>query len=149
MKLHIRPAVLLLIAAALLLAGCAAAEVPVSTETAPLPVVADPGDYDVKIYTIDPNAAVVIPDESVPLASSAIAVDGAEGAFTKRQAEAMAIQLAGLTHDDVSFLFAKEDLEDGVAVFEVSFRSADYEYEAEFLAATGEVLSFDKESIWD
>lgn len=66
--------------------------------------------------------------------------------MTKRQAEAMSIQHTGLTQDDVSFLFTKEDTEDGTSVFEVSFRSGNFAYEYEIAAETGEILSFEKEA---
>ena len=158
MKLHIRTMILLAVAV-FMLTGCAVvpavpapAAVPVETEAKPIAVVPEartitgPEDYNVTIYNMDPNANVDIPDESIPLAPAAEApIAPAEGPVTKRQAEAMAIQLAGLTHDDVSFLFAKEDFEDGIQVYEVSFRSGNFAYEIEIAKDTAEVLSFDKE----
>ena len=80
MKLHTKTMIFLAFAAVFLLTGCAAAAVPAAPAPAPDPapvstepavsVVADAGEYDVKIYTIDPNAPVEIIEESVPLASS-------------------------------------------------------------------------------
>ena len=157
MKLHIRTMILLAIAV-FMLTGCAVvpaapapAAVPAETEAKAIAVVPEartitgPEDYNVTIYNMDPNANVDIPDESIPLAPAAEQTAPAEGPVTKRQAEALAIQLAGLTHDDVRFLFAKEDFEDGIHVFEVSFRSANFSYEIEIAKDTAEVLSFDKE----
>ena len=112
--------------------------------TAPVAVVPDAGEYDIKIYALDPEATVVIPDESVPLAS-AETLPPAGGPVTKRQAEAIAIQAAGLTQEHVSFLFTKEDVEDGIPVFEITFRSGFNEYEFEIAAETGEILSFEME----
>lgn len=146
MKVHIR-LIMLLAMAALLLAGCAAAPVQAPTETTPpMSVVAEPGEYDVKIYTIDPDA-VDIPDASVPLAPSAEPTLTPEGPLTKRQAEALAIQHAGLSQNDVSFLFSKEDTEDGIPVFEVSFRSGNFSYEFEIATESGEILTYEKEDI--
>lgn len=112
--------------------------------TAPVEVVPDAGEYDIKIYALDPEATVIIPDEPVPLAS-AETLPPARGPVTKRQAEAIAIQASGLTQEHVSFLFTKEDRDDGVDLFEVSFRSGFYEYEFEIAAETGEILTFEKE----
>lgn len=150
MKTYRRNLMLALLAAVFLLTGCAAAVAPPPTETAPtdpapIAVVAEPGDYDVKIYTMDPNTVTDIPDESVPLSSSAVLSTEIEGPLTKRQAEAMAIQYAGLTHEDVLFLFSKEDMEDGIPVFEVSFRSGEYSYEFEIARDTAEILTYEKE----
>ena len=157
MNLHIRTMILLAVAV-FMLTGCAVAPavpvpaaVPVETVPQAIAVVPEartitgPEDHNVKIYTINPDALVDIPDESVPLAPAAEPSAPPEGPITKRQAEAMAIQLAGLTHDDVSFLFTKEDEEDGIPVFEVSFRSGNFAYEIEIAKDTAEVLSFDKE----
>ena len=142
MNALLRPATLALVILALLLTGCAAAE------SAPsLSVVAEPGEYDVKIYTMDPDGTISIPEESVPLASAAELSPTHEGPVTKRQAEALAIQHASLTQDDVSFLFSKEDVEDGIDVIEVSFRSGTYSYEFEIDASTAEISSYEKEDI--
>ena len=154
MKTYIRPAMLVLAVLMFLLTGCAAhvpapAAVPVPEETVPSPlsVVAEPGEYDVRIYTIDPDEPIAVPDAPVPLAPAPELSTDHEGPVTKRQAEAIAIAHAGLTQEDVSFLFTKEDHEDGVKVFEVNFRSGYNEYEFEIVADSGEIYSYDKEDI--
>lgn len=147
MKHNRRTTILMVLSAALLLAGCATTAAPVPTEVAPVAIVAEPGDYSAKIYELNPEAVADIPEESVPLASSADFNPSPENPMTKRQAEALAIQTAGLTHDDVSFLFAKEDTEDSIPVFEVSFRSGNFAYEFEIARETGEILTYEKEDI--
>ena len=135
------------VAVLLLLVGCAANAAPIPTETAP-PVIAavatEPPIY--QVFTVNPNGVIEIPDESVPLASPEMADPNAAAALTKRQAEAIAIEYAGLTQQDVAFLYTELDKEDGIDVFEVSFRSGDYAYEFEIVVASGEILSFEKEN---
>ena len=45
----------------------------------------------------------------------------------------------------MSFVKAEKDYEDGVLVYEVEFYSGNTEYDYEIKAATGEILSFDKD----
>ena len=151
MNAHFKSVLLLTVIAAFLLTGCAtmSSQIPANApapEQEPLSVVAEPSEYAVWIYTMDPDETVEITDAPVPLAPAEPAPTG-EGPVTKRQAEALAIAHAGLTQEDVSFLFSKEDIEDGIPVFEVSFRSGTYSYEFEIASETGEILSFEKDGV--
>lgn len=100
-------------------------------------------EESVRIFTMDPNAPLeIIPDASVPLASAPV-----DGPLTKRDAESIGVHYAGFEINQVSFLFTKEDEDDGIAVYEVNFRVGEYEYEIDVHAETGEILEFSKENI--
>lgn len=105
-------------------------------------VVADPSDRPVgeqsaKIYTIDPDAPVEIPEESVPLAST---FEGRGEQITKREAEAFAISHAGLMHEQISFLYTKL-LEDAqIPCYQVQFKHGTESFSILVDAATGEIL---------
>jgi len=141
-----------------LLTGCAVVQESVPAETTPtevpqLFIVGEPEHHtDPKIYAINPNEVtspdvVDIPEESVPMAQTPGDLNPTpENPLTERQAEALAIHHAGLAHEDVRFLFSKQDYEDGVPVIEVSFISGSYSYEYEIASETGEILSFDMDS---
>ena len=142
------------VAALLLLVGCAANAAPMPAEPAPIAVIPEPSEYAIKIYTMNPEE-VIIPDESVPMAAPDEAIPAPTAAewipesgtpLTKRQAEALALNRAGLSQSDVSFLYTEKDMDDGIEVFEVYFRSGDYEYEIEIAIETSEIISFEKEN---
>ena len=60
------------------------------------------------------------------------------------KAKEIALNHAGLTEDQVTFVRSRLDWEDGRQVYDVEFYTADYkEYDYEIDAATGEVLSYD------
>ena len=66
------------------------------------------------------------------------------GLITEDRAREIALAHAGLTADQVSFVRAKLDWDDGRQVYDVEFYTADYkEYDYEIDAASGEILSFD------
>lgn len=155
MKKCIRCIMLIVFVITLLLTGCATSIDPLPqtpADPAPLQVVATPSEYPTyRIFTIDPNAVdettvTEIPEEPVPLASVPLDISP-EDPLTKRDAETIAIQYAGLTHNDVSFLFTKEESDNGILLYEVNFRSGHYEYEIEVHAETGEIYTYEKEDI--
>lgn len=63
--------------------------------------------------------------------------------ISHEQAESIALKDAGLTRADVMFIQAKEDWEDGRAIFDVEFYSGNQEYDYEIDKATGDILSHD------
>ena len=65
--------------------------------------------------------------------------------ITLKEAKNIALKHAGLSSGNVSFVKAEKDYEDGVLVYEVEFYSGNTEYDYEIKAATGEILSFDKD----
>ena len=71
---------------------------------------------------------------------------GAAGttAVDEAKAKEIALEHAGLSQDQVTFLQCKLDRDDGRQVYDVEFYAADYtEYDYEIDAATGEILSYD------
>ncbi|MCI8658685.1 MAG: hypothetical protein HFG54_00320 [Lachnospiraceae bacterium] len=65
---------------------------------------------------------------------------------TEENAKSIALEHAGVDTENVSFMIAEQDTEDGVMVFEVKFVTRDYEeYEYEIQAEGGFVLSAEYE----
>ncbi len=65
--------------------------------------------------------------------------------LTKEQAQAIALEYAGVSADDVTWLRVEYDADDGVPEYDVQFRYGRWEYEYEIHAETGALLSFDKD----
>ena len=64
--------------------------------------------------------------------------------ITEDEAKTIALEKAGKTNDEVTFIQSKLDMDDGRQVYDVEFYTADYkEYDYEIDAYTGEVVSFD------
>lgn len=64
-------------------------------------------------------------------------------------AKAAALEKAGLSSSEVTWGRVREDYEDGRLVYEGSFLSGTEEYEFEADAVTGEIISWEMESIFD
>ena len=69
--------------------------------------------------------------------------------ITVDEAKNIALTHANLTEDAVSLLRTEQEYEDGVLVYEIDFTSGDYEYDYKINANTGEVVSYDRDSIYD
>lgn len=67
--------------------------------------------------------------------------------ITMDEAKTVALNHAGLSAADVRWEEQKLDWDDGVQVYELSFRSGGMEYDYEIHAATGQILQSDRE--WD
>ena len=65
------------------------------------------------------------------------------------EAKNIALTHANLTEDAVSLLRTEQEYENGVLVYEIDFTSGDYEYDYKINANTGEVVSYDRDSIYD
>lgn len=67
------------------------------------------------------------------------------GAVDEARAKQIALDHAGVSESDTTFVMAKQDYENGVAVYEIEFyvASTGSEYDYEIDATTGEVRSFD------
>lgn len=65
------------------------------------------------------------------------------------EAKEIALKNAGVTASSVSFKKAKLDREDGIYIYEIEFYAGQYEYEYEIDAVSGDVLSLDRDSIYD
>jgi len=78
--------------------------------------------------------------------STVMAATLPEGSLlTKREAEDIALNRAGLTRQQVLRLQTEYDLENGRHTYEVEFRQGFWEYTALIDAETGEILEWEKE----
>ena len=66
-------------------------------------------------------------------------------ALTIEQARDLALEQAGLSADQVTRLEVEYEIDDGVPRYEVSFHHDGWEYDYEYHAETGELLSYDKD----
>ena len=97
-------------------------------------------------YAIDAMTGAVI--ESNSAASQTTGTTGTTtqtGAVDEARAKQIALDHAGVSESDTTFLMAKQDYENGTPVYEVEFYVAatGSEYDYEIDATTGEVRSFD------
>lgn len=65
------------------------------------------------------------------------------------EAKNIALTHANLTEDAVSLLRTEQEYDDGVLVYEIDFTHGDYEYDYKINANTGDVVSYDRDSIYD
>ena len=101
-------------------------------------------EYDIDAITgaIITGPAAAAPGSAAPEASPSSSV-GPEG-VTADQAKEIALNHAGLTADQVTFIRAQLDWDDGCQVYDVEFYDGSYtEYDYEIDAASGAVLSYD------
>ena len=78
------------------------------------------------------------------LFSSAFAVQSMAAQFTLEEAKAKALTEAQVAEDDVAYITAERDLENGQSVYEVEFLTKDYrEYDYVLRESDGAVLSVD------
>lgn len=66
-----------------------------------------------------------------------------------KQAKSIALSKAGLTEKDGHWEKAKRDIEDGHAVYELEFISGEMEYDFEINAKNGNIIEYQKESVYD
>ena len=80
-----------------------------------------------------------------PTAPPALAETQPPEGITEEEAQAIALEHAGLTEADISRLHIRTDWDDGRQEYDVEFHAGhlEYEYEIDFL--TGKILSFDKD----
>ena len=100
----------------LMLAGCGAA-------------LTDAAGEDTAIQTAH---RVTTPTQSTPI--------------TREQAEAIALEHAGFTADQVTRLRTEYEVDDGVPRYEVQFRQGRWEYDYEINADTGAIISYDRDT---
>ena len=65
--------------------------------------------------------------------------------ITEAEAQAIALEHAGVTEADISRLEVRKDFDDGRQEYDVEFHVDRLEYEYEIDAVTGKILSFDKD----
>ena len=98
-------------------------------------------EYD---YEIDAETGTVISYECEavgPNRSSAVAA-----ALTEEEAKAIALNHAGFSETEVTWLHVSLDNDDGHAVYEVEFREGNTEYEYTVDADSGDILSYDADN---
>lgn len=66
-------------------------------------------------------------------------------ALTKEEAQAIALEHAGFTEDQVTWLRTEYEIDDGVPQYEVQFHQGRWEYDYEINADTGAILSYDRD----
>ncbi len=69
--------------------------------------------------------------------------------ITVEEARNIALSNANLSADLVQFLRTETEYDDGVLVYEVDFTYNNYEYDYKINANTGEIVSYDRDSIYD
>ena len=110
-----------------------AAEAAVSKAILPEPVPLAPAPKPTQPHK-DKPAEPVPPVTSTPNAT-----------LTKEDAEAIALEYAGFTAEQVSYLRAEFEIDDRIPQYDVQFHEGYREYEFEIHAETGAILSFDKD----
>lgn len=65
--------------------------------------------------------------------------------ITREQAEAIALENAGFTADQVTRLRTEYEIDDGIPRYEVQFHQGRWEYDYEIHADTGAILSYDRD----
>ena len=69
--------------------------------------------------------------------------------ITVEEAKTIALTNANLTEDTVSLLRTEQEYDNGVLVYEIDFTYGDYEYDYKINANTGDIISYDRDSIYD
>ena len=87
------------------------------------------------------------PSSSVDPSPSPTASQSGSGTITEDQARQIALDHAGLSASQVTFLKSSVGYDDGRQGYDVEFYSSDYtEYDYEIDAATGDILSYDSDA---
>lgn len=144
----------LLLITALLLNGCAAAAARLDTAEDSVEKLVDSAEDAVESAIMDtkvpaPTTAaaqpptVEKPTEPVPAKSAP--TESRSALLTKEEAEAIALEHAGLTADQVTYLRTEYEIDDGIPQYEVEFHQDRWEYDYEINAETGQILSFDRD----
>lgn len=115
-----------------LLAACGAPAAPTANTPAPQSAPTEP----VPATAATAEAA----DTSVPTPAAEAS------ALSQQEAEAIALEHAGLTADQVSFLHSEYEIDDGVSQYDVEFYHENLEYNYEIHALTGQILEFEKDT---
>jgi len=77
---------------------------------------------------------------------SASQAESEKGTITLEDAKARALEHAGVKAEDVTFLKTGMDYENNTQVYDIEFISGNTEYDYEINAATGEIVSFDRDA---
>ena len=100
-------------------------------------------EYD---YTIDGNTGDILDfdTDGTPIpTSNEVPPATVIAELTKEDAEAIALEYAGFTADQVVGLRTKYEIDDGIPVYEIDFHVERTEYDCTIHAATGEILEWE------
>ena len=90
--------------------------------------------------TIENNIEhAVVPEQTPPAA--------ADAALTPAEAEAIALEHAGFTAEQVRFRHTEYEIDDGIPEYEIEFTQDLWEYDYTIHAETGEILSYDRDDL--
>lgn len=121
-----------------MLTGCSAsASIPDETQ---VPLNDKPEAVDT--VTVTPDASEVITD--IPADTPSVTyVSPSPEQITQAQAIEIALAHAGLTADEVQYLYTEYEIDDRIPQYDVDFRKDRMEYDYEIHAETGDILSFE------
>lgn len=85
-------------------------------------------------------------DAAGDVLEGAVQTNAPAAALTKEQAQAIALEHAGFTAEQVTYLRAEYEVDDGIPEYEVHFHQGRWEYDYEINAQTGEILSYDRDT---
>lgn len=98
-----------------------------------------------------PQESITLAAKSTPPAAEPNTVETAPpvtsvtAALTKEEAEAIALNHAGFSKDQISYLHTEYEIDDRIPQYDIDFREGYWEYEYEIHAETGAILSFEKD----
>ena len=108
-------------------------------------------DFDIEDYSIPAQSAAAPQQTEVPQqtavapAPTTPVANNPSGDIGIERAKQIALSHAGLSQGSVSFVKAELDYEDGVKVYDIEFYSGNVEYDYEINAATGAIISVDRD----
>ena len=82
-------------------------------------------------------------------AADATQADAAAEGISEQEAKEIALNHAGFKESDVEFTKVNKEMDDGVWQYEIEFVAGEMEYDYDINAETGDVMSFDSESVYD
>ena len=101
-------------------------------------------DFDIENYVIpqtNTNSNTNIPNHNLNNSNTQIISDA--------KAKEIALNHANLSQNQVSYINAYLDYDDGIQVYDVSFYVNDVEYSYEINAQNGNIVSYERDSIYD
>ena len=101
-------------------------------------------DFDIENYVIpqtNTNSNTNIPNNNLNNSNTQIISDA--------KAKEIALNHANLSQNQVSYINAYLDYDDGIQVYDVSFYVNDVEYSYEINAQNGNIVSYERDSIYD
>ena len=113
-------------------------------------------DFEIDAYTgeilknrteLDDDYVQPPVSEDTPPPATEPTVSDPAAELTKEQALAIALDHAGLTEEQVTYVKVEKDFDDGRWVYEIEFRNGRTEYEYEVRASDGKIVDYDKD--WD